>query len=147
MAAKLWRRLAGKTVFFLLNLFSAVALIFEGYNQGVLGTVSGTPGFIKMANIGHDGVVTNPTKQGGLAAAYYFGAMIGCLVGGESHSPIRCVLLLTDAGWAGDKLGRKKGVAIGAALCMIGSALMSGSVNSDMVRTRRVRTFCTDIGL
>lgn len=53
-----------------------------GYNQGVLGTVSATPGFIKMADIGHDGVVTNTTKQGGLAAAYYFGGMWGCFIGG-----------------------------------------------------------------
>ena len=82
MAIKPWRRVPGKVLLFLLNLFSAVALIFEGYNQGVLGTVSETPGFIAMANIGYNGVVTDPTKQGGLAAAYYFGAMIGCLVGG-----------------------------------------------------------------
>lgn len=54
----------------------------KGYNQGVLGTVSATPGFIKMADIGHDGVVTNTTKQGGLAAAYYFGGMWGCFIGG-----------------------------------------------------------------
>jgi hypothetical protein len=54
---------------FLLNLFTAVALIFEGYNQGVLGTVSETPGFIAMADIGSNGKVTDSTKQGGLAAA------------------------------------------------------------------------------
>lgn len=83
MAPQPWRRLPGKVVLFLLNLFSAIALIFEGYNQGVLGTVSETPGFIAMAGIGYDDVVTNSTKQGGLAAAYYFGAMIGCLVGGK----------------------------------------------------------------
>lgn len=69
---------------FLLNLFTSIALIYEGYNQGVLGTVSGTPGFIAMANIGVNGVVTNATKQGGLAAAYYFGAMWGCFIGGKS---------------------------------------------------------------
>jgi hypothetical protein len=54
-----------------------------GYNQGVLGTVSGTPGFIDMAQIGANGVVTDTTKQGGLAAAYYFGAMWGCFIGGK----------------------------------------------------------------
>lgn len=103
MAAKPWRRLPGKVVLFLLNLFSAIALIFEGYNQGVLGTVSGTPGFIEMAKIGHDDVVTDSTKQGGLAAAYYFGAMVGCLVGGKFHS--------TDAGRAvtdGNRLGGRQ---------------------------------------
>ena len=83
MNLKLWRHMPGKGLMLLLNLFSAVALIFEGYNQGVLGTVSGTPGFIEMATIGSNGVVTNSTKQGGLAAAYYFGAMWGCLVGGK----------------------------------------------------------------
>ncbi|KAK4684201.1 hypothetical protein P7C73_g5996, partial [Tremellales sp. Uapishka_1] len=71
----IWRRVPGKGLMFLLNLFSAVALIFEGYNQGVLGTVSTTPGFIEMADIGSNGVVTNTVKQGGLAAAYYFGAI------------------------------------------------------------------------
>lgn len=72
---EVWRRLPGTALLVLLNVFTAVALIFEGYNQGVLGTVSGTPGFIDMAGIGSDGVVTDTTKQGGLAAAYYFGAM------------------------------------------------------------------------
>lgn len=127
-------------MFFWLNLFSAVALIFEGYNQGVLGTVSGTPGFIKMAKIGYNDVVTDPTKQGGLAAAYYFGAIFGCLIGGESQSPqIFSALRLTYIGWAGDKFGRKRGVAIGATLSMIGTALMAGSVNSNMVCVRHVR--------
>jgi hypothetical protein len=45
--------------------------------------VSATPGFIKMASIGHDDIVTDSTKQGGLAAAYYFGGMWGCFIGGE----------------------------------------------------------------
>lgn len=82
MGVKPWRRVPGNVLLFLLNTFSAVALIYEGYNQGVLGTVSETPGFIAMAGIGHGSVVTNSTKQGGLAAAYYFGAIFGCLFGG-----------------------------------------------------------------
>ncbi|KAK3717724.1 hypothetical protein LTR37_005495 [Vermiconidia calcicola] len=124
MNTKPWRQVPGKVLLLLLNLFSGVALIFEGYNQGVLGTVSGTPGFIAMADIGHGEVVTNSTKQGGLAAAYYFGAIFGCLFGG----------------WTGDKLGRKKGVAIGAVFSLCGSALMSGSVNSDMFIFARIVT-------
>lgn len=80
---KPWRAMPGKWVLILLNVFSATSLIFEGYNQGVYGTVSQTPGFIDMANIGRDGVVTDSTKQGGLAAAYYFGAIGGALTGGE----------------------------------------------------------------
>jgi hypothetical protein len=66
-----WRALPGKGVLLLFNLFSAVALIYEGYNQGVYGAVSGTPGFIAMSGIGYDSKVTQFTKQAGLAAAYY----------------------------------------------------------------------------
>jgi hypothetical protein len=79
-----WRRLPGKVLMVFINCFIFAALIFEGYNQGVLGTVSGTPAFIEMAGIGANGVVTDSTKQGGLAAAYYFGAMFGAFIGGES---------------------------------------------------------------
>jgi hypothetical protein len=34
MAVQAWRALQGKTLLICLNLFSAIALIFEGYNQG-----------------------------------------------------------------------------------------------------------------
>ena len=84
MGIQLWKYVPGKALMFILNLFTSIALIYEGYNQGVLGTVSGTPGFIDMAQIGVNGVVTDTTKQGGLAAAYYFGAMWGCFIGGKS---------------------------------------------------------------
>jgi hypothetical protein len=64
MAIQIWRHIPGKGLLLLLNFFSAVALIYEGYNQGVLGTVSTTPGFIDMAKIGSNGKVTDSTKQG-----------------------------------------------------------------------------------
>lgn len=37
------------------------------------------------------------------------------------------------AGWIADRFGRRKGVALGSVFALLGSALMSGSVNSDMV--------------
>ncbi|KAH9896251.1 general substrate transporter [Xylariomycetidae sp. FL2044] len=117
-----WRHVPGKPLLFLLNLVAATALIFEGYNQGALGTISTTPGFIDMADIGADGIVTDSTKQGGLAAAYYFGGMWGCFIGG----------------WVGDKLGRKRGTLIGTIFGIIGAALMAGSRNSDMFLCARI---------
>ncbi|KFA62968.1 hypothetical protein S40285_09159 [Stachybotrys chlorohalonatus IBT 40285] len=117
-----WRRVPGKALLFLVNIVAATALIFEGYNQGVMGTVSGTPGFIEMAGIGSDGVVTNSTKQGGLAAAYYFGGMWGCFIGG----------------WVGDKIGRKRGVFVGNFCGIVGAALMAGSQNSSMFICARI---------
>lgn len=106
----------------LLNVLSAVALVYEGYNQGVYGSVSGTPGFIAMSKIGEDGIVTETTKQGGLAAAYYFGAMFGAFIGG----------------WLGDKLGRKKAAFIGGLLSLLGSGLQCGSINAEMFICARV---------
>ncbi|KAL4731037.1 hypothetical protein ACLX1H_003079 [Fusarium chlamydosporum] len=117
-----WRHVPGKALLFLINLVASTALIFEGYNQGVLGMLSETPGFIDMADIGANGVVTNSTKQGGLAAAYYFGGMWGCFLGG----------------WVGDKIGRKHGVLVGTSFGLLGAALMAGSVNSNMFLCARI---------
>ncbi|KAI1353770.1 general substrate transporter [Xylaria sp. FL0043] len=117
-----WRHVPGKVLLFLMNAVAATGLIFEGFNQGVFGAVSSTPGFIEMAKIGHDGVVTDTTKQGGLAAAYYFGGIWGCFIGG----------------WVGDKIGRKRGVLVGTLFGIIGAALMAGSQNSDMFIVARV---------
>jgi hypothetical protein len=36
MAVKGWQGLSGKVLLVTLNLFTAVALLFEGYNQGTL---------------------------------------------------------------------------------------------------------------
>lgn len=117
-----WRALPGKGVLLLLNLFSSTALVYEGYNQGVYGSVSGTLGFINMAKIGTNSTVTDSTKQGGLAAAYYFGAIFGGFIGG----------------WFGDKFGRKKGALLGALLSLLGSALQTGSITANMFICARV---------
>lgn len=124
MGFQLWRSVPGKTLLILLNIFSAIALVYEGYNQGVYGAISGTPGFVKMSNLAtnSNGAVTDTTKQGGLAAAYYFGAMFGGFIGG----------------WAGDKFGRKKGAFMGAVLSLLGSVLQAGSVNANMFICARV---------
>ena len=124
MGIQVWRKIPGKALLFALNIFSAIALIYEGYNQAVYGAISSTSGFIRMSNLetNSDGLVTNTTKQGGLAAAYYFGAMFGGFIGG----------------WAGDRYGRKKGTFLGAMLSLLGTALQTGSIDSNMFICARV---------
>ncbi|RGP81175.1 hypothetical protein FLONG3_712 [Fusarium longipes] len=117
-----WKHVPGRALLFLINIVASTALIFEGYNQGVLGTVSETPGFIDMADIGSNGVVTNSTKQGGLLAGYYFGGMCGCFLGG----------------YVGDKIGRKRGVLVGTIFGILGAALMASSINSNMFLCARI---------
>ena len=55
-----WKSIPEEGLLGLLNLFTAVPLIFEGYNQGVMGSVSGTRGFIDVAQLGAN--ATNSTK-------------------------------------------------------------------------------------
>lgn len=124
MAFQPWRVLPGRVLLWALNLFSAIALTFEGYNQGVMGSVNGSAGYIAVVGIGADGVVTNTTKQGGIVAVYYFGAMFGCFIGGK----------------IGDRFGRKKAVVFGSVLALMGGALQAGSQNASM--TICARTIC-----
>ena len=124
MAFKPWRALPGSALLWILNSFSAVALIFEGYNQGVMGAVNGTPGYINTVNIGADGQVTNTTKQGGLVSVYYFGAIFGCFI----------------SGFIGDRFGRRIAVALGSALAIVGGALQAGSQSANMTIVARTVT-------
>lgn len=93
-----------------------------GYNQGMMGFVNSVPGYIQTVGIGTNGVVTNTTKQGGIVAIYYFGAIFGCFAGGRF----------------GDKFGRKKAVIVGSILTLIGGALQAGSQSCDMTLVARV---------
>ncbi|KAI4129515.1 MAG: hypothetical protein LQ347_003748 [Umbilicaria vellea] len=123
MAFKPWRAVPGRLLLWALNLFSAVALIFEGYNQGVMGFVNSTPGYVQTVGIGGpDGKVTNTTKQGGLVSCYYFGAMFGCFIGGRF----------------GDRFGRKRAVVLGSIFTLLGGGLQAGTRSSDMTICARV---------
>jgi MFS family permease len=119
-----WKNLPGWLVLGGLNLFSAVSLTFEGYNQGVMGSVNAVPGFIETVGIGKDGVVTDTTHQGGIVAIYYFGAMFGCFLGGR----------------LADRSGRKLAIVVGSLFALLGGALQAGSQNSNMTLCARVIT-------
>jgi MFS family permease len=76
-----------------------------------MGFVNGSAGYIETVGIGSNGKVTNTTKQGGLVAVYYFGAMFDCFIGGRF----------------GDKFGRRKAVVLGRMFTLLGGALQAGS--------------------
>ncbi|KAI6778497.1 sugar transport STP1 [Emericellopsis cladophorae] len=76
-----------------MSVVAATALVFKGYNRGVLGNVSSTPVSIKMTKISADGVVTNSTEQGwvgdrivrtrGVLSGTAFGLQSGAVVAGN----------------------------------------------------------------
>ena len=64
MGAAVWRNFKGSTVLFMAHTFSFVGLIFEGLNQGATGTITTLPDFVRVCNLGDNGVVTKTIKQG-----------------------------------------------------------------------------------
>ncbi|CAL5867991.1 uncharacterized protein PFLUO_LOCUS2214 [Penicillium psychrofluorescens] len=122
MAFAPWKSIPGWLVLWALNLFSGIALIYEGYNQGVMGSVNSIPGYIDKMQIGTNGKITNVTKQGGIVAVYYFGAMFGCFTGGR----------------LADRSGRKLAIIVGSLFAVVGGSLQAGAQNSDMILCARV---------
>ncbi|BFZ64125.1 hypothetical protein YB2330_005264 [Saitoella coloradoensis] len=119
-----WRRLSGKHLLALLNIVAALAINFEGLAQGVMGSVNVSPEYIERMQLGSNGVVHDPTRQGGIVCIYYLGALFGGF-------------------WAGhvaDKYGRIKGILAGCFWCIIGASLQSAAQNLNMMLCARVIT-------
>ena len=70
---------------------------------------------MKFGYVKADGtpVVTNSLLQGGIVSAYYLGTLVGALFGG----------------WIGEKIGRIRTIAIGAAWGVLGASLQCSSQN------------------
>ena len=67
-------------------------------------------------------VVTNSLLQGGIVSAYYVGTLVGALFGG----------------WIGEKIGRIKSIAIGAAWAIVGASLQCSAQNHNWMICARV---------
>ena len=65
----LWKKLSATQLNIAIQVFSLIAIFFEGYDQGVMGGVNASPNYVAEVNIGNaDGTVTNQTKQGGIVS-------------------------------------------------------------------------------
>jgi MFS family permease len=58
-------------------------------------------------------IVTDSLLQGGIVSVYYLGTLVGALGGG----------------WVGDKIGRIKTIALGAAWAILGASLQCSAQN------------------
>ncbi|EGO20303.1 hypothetical protein SERLADRAFT_358187 [Serpula lacrymans var. lacrymans S7.9] len=84
--------LEGKRLYYTINLVAGLAIFFFGYDQGMMGGVNTSPDYVKTMGLGYSTyegpsqgyvvTITNPTRQGGIVSIYYFGTLIGCLMGG-----------------------------------------------------------------
>ncbi|KAH8092159.1 general substrate transporter [Cristinia sonorae] len=125
-------KLSGRKLYYTINAVAGLAVFFFGYDQGVMGGVNTSPDFVRVMGLGHseyrnkaEGVVatiTNPTRQGGIVSIYYFGTLLGCLMGGV----------------LGDRIGRLKGMIVASAWVIVGAALQAGAQNLAMMLCARV---------
>lgn len=70
----LWKKLSAKQLNIAIQVFSLIAIFFEGYDQGVMGGVNASPDYVREVNIGlDDGTITNETKMGGIVSVVCYG--------------------------------------------------------------------------
>jgi MFS family permease len=102
-----------------INSLAALSIFFFGYDQGVMGGVNNAKHYIDLMGFGYvdevtgDPVVTDSLLQGGIVSVYYLGTLFGCLFGG----------------WIGDKIGRIRSIAVGAAWAIFGASLQCSAMN------------------
>ncbi|KAK8015485.1 hypothetical protein PG991_008373 [Apiospora marii] len=119
-----------------INCVAALSIFFFGYDQGMMGGVNNAKDYIDLMGFGHvdpatnEPIITDSLLQGGIVSVYYLGTLCGCLFGG----------------WIGDKLGRIKTIAVGAAWAIIGATLQCSAMNHDwMICARFVNGIGTGI--
>ena len=110
-----------KSLLVAINCLAALSIFFFGYDQGMMGGVNNAQDYLQVMGIGFVDAttqqvkITNPILQGGIVAIYYFGTLIGCLLGG----------------WYGDRAGRIKTIGIGAGWAVLGATLQCSAQNKD----------------
>lgn len=103
-----------KTMYMAINLFAGVAIMFYGYDQGVMSQVN-----LNEDYWNHMGINSpkdnkrNVAAEGGIVAVYYAGTLIGALI----------------AGSLADRAGRIKAVVFGAMWALLGAVLQASAYN------------------
>lgn len=104
-----------------INCVAALSIFFFGYDQGMMGGVNNAKDYIDLMGFGYvdpvteEPIITNSLLQGGIVSVYYLGTLFGCMFGG----------------WIGDKIGRVKTIAVGAAWAVVGACLQCSAMNHD----------------
>ena len=112
-----------KTMYKTINLFAGVAIMFYGYDQGVMALVNLNPEYQRVMGINPiEGNQRNVAAEGGIVAVYYCGTLIGALV----------------AGSLADRMGRIKAVVFGALWALLGAVLQASAYNITWMCCARV---------
>ena len=100
-----------------------LAILFYGYDQGVMSGVVNNPQFKSIMGVDSNPQTTRDSAAiGGIVAVYYAGSLVGGLVGG-------CL---------GDSIGRVKTTMFGCIFAMIGATLQTSAMSITWMCLARV---------
>ncbi|KAL8964376.1 MAG: hypothetical protein Q9183_004494, partial [Haloplaca sp. 2 TL-2023] len=103
-----------KTMYRVINLFAGLAIMFFGYDQGVMSQVNLNHHYQELMGIAPiEGNPRNVAALGGIVSVYYGGALIGALI----------------AGSLADRMGRVKAVVFGSLWALFGAVLQASAMN------------------
>lgn len=103
-----------KTMYKAINLFAGVAIMFYGYDQGVMSQVNLNEDYWNHMGINSPKTNSrNVAAEGGIVAVYYIGTLIGALL----------------AGSLADRCGRIKAVVFGSMWALLGAVLQASAQN------------------
>ncbi|KAK4687899.1 hypothetical protein P7C73_g2219, partial [Tremellales sp. Uapishka_1] len=128
-----------------INCIAGLSIFFFGYDrltavaEGMMGGVNNAADYISTMAIGDTVIglggeptpnITNTLRQGGIVSIYYLGTLIGALAGG----------------WIGDRIGRIRTIALGAAWGVFGASLQCSAQNHTwMICARLINGWGTGI--
>lgn len=115
----------GHTMTWAVNLIAGIAIMFYGFDQGVMSGVNNTHDYQRRMGILSDPQTeSDAAKIGGIVAVYYGGTLIGALI----------------AGSLGDKIGRVKTIIFACMWAIFGAALQASARNITWMCLSRVLT-------
>ncbi|KAG0151094.1 hypothetical protein CROQUDRAFT_37395 [Cronartium quercuum f. sp. fusiforme G11] len=117
--------LKGKTLNIAINLVAGLAIMFYGFDQGVMSGVNNTEDYRRLMGVDSSPqTARDSARLGGIVAVYYAGTLVGALV----------------AGSLGDRIGRLRTIVFGCIFAAIGAALQASSQSITWMCLARVLT-------
>ncbi|KAI8452709.1 general substrate transporter [Phakopsora pachyrhizi] len=115
----------GRKMHIAISLIAGLAIMFYGYDQGVMSGVNNSPDYQSLMGVLHDVQTDRDSATiGGIVAIYYVGTLIGALMGGI----------------LGDSIGRLRTILFGCFFATIGAALQTSAQNFGWMCWARVIT-------
>ncbi|KAH9810557.1 hypothetical protein DFH28DRAFT_1131953 [Melampsora americana] len=104
--------LKGKSLNTAINLVAGLAIMFYGFDQGVMSGVNNTGDYRRLMGVDSSPQTARDSAAiGGIVAVYYIGTLVGALV----------------AGSLGDRIGRLRTIVFGCIFAVVGASLQASS--------------------